>query len=187
MLACQRIGEGGREPNCAGKREQKTIKRLLHPTIVMITPSMPRSWGKPGHRLRAEYCRVKLMAHKPFNTIYNDREDPNTFETYMQSHDWDYVAAYEAFAKSPEAPAGCSDDFKDDVEVEDEGVVVGEERGEADQSFSIFETTWADELDRELKIDSVDWRARNETTYADHLLKDAASWQTRVKQHAQRG
>ena len=84
------------------------VARRLEPTIVNIKPRLP-SWflkSKEPEK-RREYCRVKLLLHKPFlNT--------DDFHSYMETHGNDYEAAYEHFARhDPHAPSHVKDDFRE--------------------------------------------------------------------------
>ena len=68
-----------------GKKGAFTIKRRAAPTVTLVKPRMPKFFGARGHAKRAEYCRIQLMSHKPFD----GREH---FNTYMAQHAYDWEA-----------------------------------------------------------------------------------------------
>ena len=166
-----------------GKKDKRTIHRIDRPAVCVIKPQMPRSWGHRGHAKRADYCRVQLQAYMPFKDEIVAGElvtATQHYHAYMAKHGGDFEQAYEEFAASPDAPSSCRDDLKP-VVFEDEGSPVGDEHGEAHEGFAIFEATSASTLEKTLRIEPVDWWARNNDRYSDALLADAARWQARVK------
>ena len=84
------------------------VKRRLEPTVVDIKPRLPRRMLKSRNEDdRREYCRVRLLLHRPFAS----RDE---FDQLMSSHHGDYQAAYEEWATSdPSAPQCVRDDFRD--------------------------------------------------------------------------
>ena len=42
-----------------GRGSPGQVLRRQRPTIVVVKPRMPPSWGRPGHEKRAEYCKVR--------------------------------------------------------------------------------------------------------------------------------
>jgi ATP-dependent DNA helicase PIF1 len=167
-----------------GKKGCFVLKRLMKPTITMVRPYMPKFWGQRGHRLRAAYCRVQLLSHKPFGCYAE-------FKQYMAAHDDDFEAAYEHFVlHDPDAtpPARCRDDFASELTLvmEDDGEEVAnlaEEQSQPHDEFCMYEASprFAHLLEP-IRVQNIDWAARTASLYDPETVKDAARWQHSVLQ-----
>ena len=88
----------------AGKKGKRIIHKIERPTVCVIKPQMPRSWGKPGHPKRADYCRVQLQAYKTFNSKLDDTTADDNYDTYMTKHGGSFESAYEELPTHPKHP-----------------------------------------------------------------------------------
>lgn len=154
----------------------RSIVRRLVPTVVVIKPRMPRLWMKVGHAKRRDYCRHRLMLHKQFL-------DMAVFVDFMQSHNWDWEAAYEEFALGEDAPPTVRDDFHE-LEFEEEGEIV--EQGnlpEVHGQYGMFEANRVAQEAR-LKLDEYDWEGDTRGNYSEAQVSDSAIWMTKLKENA---
>ena len=97
----------------ANSKGRRNIVRRKTPTVVVIKPRMPKFWCDSGHPKRRDYCRNRLLLHRPFLDLAE-------YVTHMQDQHWDWESAYEDFALSDDAPATVRDDFRN-LEFEEEG------------------------------------------------------------------
>ena len=161
------------------------VARRLEPTIVNIKPRLP-SWflkSKEPEK-RREYCRVKLLLHKPFlNT--------DDFHSYMETHGNDYEAAYEHFARhDPHAPSHVKDDYRElHIETEDGERLQPDELNPSEKvefrsEYSLYRFMGKQELteaqERSLPLFG-DWAARTKQRYSPEQVKDADRWMQRTK------
>lgn len=147
------------------------VRTVERPTVPVVKPRMPSFWGRPGHPKRDLYCRVRLLSFRSF-------QDQGDLDSYMESFDGDYQAAYEDFAlMDPDAPSTCRDDFRHLV-FEDEGTEIDSpEQANLHGDFAMFE--------RDPKFDAIaakatsqkfDWSARTQVRYTAQQIGDAQRW-----------
>jgi len=142
---------------------------------------------------RQEYSRVQLLLHKPFL----DREEYNSF---IEAHHNDFVAAYAHWAASdPHAPACVKDDFRD-LLIEPDGEHLNEDelpltatmdmstRFSSDYSFYRYlgKQQLVDELEQSLPLFN-DWAARTKQRYTAEQISDADRWMQKAKGSAPEG
>ena len=155
----------------------RTIVRRKKPTVVVVQPNMPKLWLAKGHPKRRDYCRNALMMHKVF-------VDRAAFEAEMRGLAWDFEAAYEEFAASPDAPNDVRDDFRL-LEYDDEGEVV-ENDSAVPELHGHYGMYLADRTmaAQRTKIGDYDWESDTSSNFTDADVDDSAKWMTRLNQTA---